>query len=90
MGLWLTLRTSIRLLQYQELGFLEREMNWSYITLLQDRSLSAPNFENTLIIAIKQGGTAEAVIGGVIKTIDSIIDYNLFFIAKQSPWRKNN
>ena len=28
MGLWLTLRTSIRLLQYQDLGFLEREMNW--------------------------------------------------------------
>jgi hypothetical protein len=34
---------------------------------------------------IKQGGTAEMVIGGVIKTIDSIINHGLFFIAKWSP-----
>jgi hypothetical protein len=34
---------------------------------------------------IKQGGTAEAVISGVIKTIDSIINHNLFLVAKWSP-----
>jgi hypothetical protein len=37
------------------------------------------------MVAIKQGGTAKAAIGGVIKTIDSIINHSLFFIAKWSP-----
>jgi hypothetical protein len=34
--------------------------------------------------AVEQGGIAEAAIGGVIKTIDSIINDNLFLIAKWS------
>jgi hypothetical protein len=55
---------------------------WSHIIFLENLSLSAPNFENTLIVAIKQRGTAEAVIGGVIKTIDSIINHSLFSITK--------
>jgi hypothetical protein len=44
-----------------------------------------PNFKKTLIVAIKQGGIAEAAISGVIKTIDSIINRTLFLIAKWSP-----
>jgi hypothetical protein len=32
--------------------------------------------------AIKQGGTAEAAISGVIKTIDSMINHSLFSITK--------
>jgi hypothetical protein len=47
--------------------------------------LSAPNFEETLIVAIKQGGTAEAVISSMIETTDSMINYSLFLIAKWSP-----
>jgi hypothetical protein len=31
---------------------------------------------------IKQGGTVEAAIGGVIETIDSIINRNLFLVAE--------
>ena len=58
---------------------------WSHILSLYDLSLSAPNFEETLIIAIKQGGTAKAAIGGVIKTINSIINYSLFSITKWFP-----
>jgi hypothetical protein len=50
--------------------------------LLWKLSLSAPNFEETLIVAIKQGGTAEAAISDVIETIDSTINYSLFLIAK--------
>jgi hypothetical protein len=42
--------------------------------------------EKTLIVAIKQGGTAEAAIGGVIETIDSIINRTHFLVAKWSPW----
>ena len=53
--------------------------------MLQNLSLSAPNFENTLTVAIKQGGTAEAVISGVIETVDGTINYSLFFITKWSP-----
>jgi hypothetical protein len=37
------------------------------------------------MVAIKQGGTAEAAIGGVIKTIDSMTNHSLFLIAKWSP-----
>lgn len=33
-------------------------------------------------VAIKQGGIAEAAIGGVIETIDSIINRTLLLIAK--------
>jgi hypothetical protein len=54
--------------------------------LFRDRTfhLSAPNFEKTLIVAIKQGGTAEAAIGGVIEMIDSIINRTLFLVTKWS------
>jgi hypothetical protein len=34
---------------------------------------------------MKQGGTAEAAIGGVIETIDSMINCDLFPVAKWSP-----
>ena len=37
------------------------------------------------MVAIKQGGTAEAAISGVIETIDSMINRNLFLITKGSP-----
>jgi hypothetical protein len=46
---------------------------------------SAPNFEKTLIVAIKQGVTAEAAISGVIETIDNIINHSFFLVAKVSP-----
>ena len=54
--------------------------------LFRDRSspLSAPNFKKTLTVANKQGGTVEAAISGVIKTINSIINYSLFFISNLS------
>jgi hypothetical protein len=42
---------------------------------------SAPNFEETLMVAIKQGGTAEAAISGMIETIDSIINTILFLVV---------
>jgi hypothetical protein len=58
---------------------------WSRILLIWNLSLSAQNFEETLLVAIKQGETAEAAIGGVIKTIDSITNHSLFLIAKWSP-----
>jgi hypothetical protein len=58
---------------------------WSHILWIWNLSPSAPNFKETLIVAIKQGGTAEAVIGGVIKTIDSMTNHSLFLIAKWSP-----
>jgi hypothetical protein len=53
--------------------------------LLWNISPSAPNFEETLIVAIKQGGTAEAAIGGMIETIDSMTNHSIFRIAKWSP-----
>jgi hypothetical protein len=37
------------------------------------------------MVAIKQGGTAEAAISSVIKTIDSIINHILFLIPTWSP-----
>jgi hypothetical protein len=37
------------------------------------------------MVAIKQGGTADVAISGVIETIDSMINYSLFLIAKWSP-----
>jgi len=61
---------------------------WSYISSLRNLSLSAPNLKNTLRVAIKQGGATEAVISGVIKTIDSTINYGLFFSSKWSPQGK--
>ena len=35
---------------------------------------------------IKQGGTSEAAISGVIETIDSMINRSLFLVAEGSPW----
>ena len=34
------------------------------------------------MVTIKQRGIAKVTIGDVIKTINSIINYNLFFITK--------
>jgi len=34
------------------------------------------------MVAIKEGGTAKAVIDSMIKSIDSMINHSLFFIAK--------
>jgi hypothetical protein len=45
-------------------------------------SLSALNFEETLKVAIKQGGKAEAATSGVIKTIDNMINLSLFLVAE--------
>jgi hypothetical protein len=58
---------------------------WSYIISQEDLSLSAPNFEKTLIVAIKQGGTAKAAIGGVIETIDIMVNYSLFLMLEWPP-----
>jgi hypothetical protein len=46
---------------------------------------SAPNFEETLIVAIKQRGTAEAGIGDVIERIDSKIKCSPFLITEVAP-----
>jgi hypothetical protein len=37
------------------------------------------------MVAIKQGGIAEAAISGMIETIDSIINRSLFLIVTGSP-----
>jgi len=58
---------------------------WSHILSSWNLSPSAPNFEETLMVAIKQGGIAKAAISGVIKTIDSIINCSLFLVAIGSP-----
>jgi hypothetical protein len=44
--------------------------------------VSAPSFEETPIVTIKQGGTTKAAIGGIIEKINNIINYNLFVIIK--------
>jgi hypothetical protein len=59
--------------------------NWSHILLILNPSLSAPNFEETLIVVIKYGGIAETAISGVIETIDSTTNYSYFLLAKWSP-----
>jgi hypothetical protein len=41
--------------------------------------------EEILIIAIKQGGTIEAAINSVIRTIDNMINRSFFLVAKGSP-----
>jgi len=38
---------------------------WSHILWIWDLSPSAPNFKETLMVAIKQGGIAEAAIGSI-------------------------
>jgi hypothetical protein len=60
--------------------------NWSYILLILHLSLRAPNFEETQIVVIKHGGTAETVISGVIETIDSTTNRSCFLLAMWSPW----
>jgi hypothetical protein len=55
---------------------------WSYILSSWNLPPSTPNFEETLIVAIKQGGTAEAALSGIIETINSMINHSLFPIAK--------
>jgi hypothetical protein len=47
---------------------------------------NAPKFEETPLVAIKQGGAAEAAITGVIEMINSMINRNLFLAAHWSPW----
>ena len=58
---------------------------WSNILLIWHLSLSAPNFEETLMVVIKHGVTAETAIGGVIETIDSTTNHSCFLPAKWSP-----
>jgi hypothetical protein len=48
-------------------------------------SLSAPNFEETLIATIKQGGTAKAAIRGVNKMINSMINPIKFLVKDWFP-----
>jgi hypothetical protein len=59
--------------------------NWSHILLIWILSLSAPNFEETLLVVIKHGGTAETAISGMIETIDSITNHSYFLLTKWSP-----
>ncbi len=59
--------------------------NWSYILLIWHLSLSAPNFEETLMVVIKHRVTAETAISRVIETIDSIINHSCFLFAIWSP-----
>jgi hypothetical protein len=59
--------------------------NWSYILLIWNLSLSAPNFEETLMVVIKHGGIAETVISGVIETINSTTNHSYFLLTKWSP-----
>jgi hypothetical protein len=56
----------------------------SYICLVYNLCLRAPNFKQTLMVAIKQGVTAEVAISGVIEMSDSMINHNPFLIAKWS------
>ena len=54
---------------------------WGHILSSWNLSLSAPNFEETLIVTIKRRGKAETVISVVTKMIDSMINYSPFLIA---------
>jgi hypothetical protein len=56
-----------------------------YATHMTRPKSSAPNFEETLIVAIKQRGTAEAGIGDVIERIDSKIKCSPFLITEVAP-----
>jgi hypothetical protein len=58
--------------------------NWSYILLIWNLSLSAPNFEETQVVVIKHGGIAETAISGVIETIDSIANHSYFLLSTWS------
>jgi hypothetical protein len=52
---------------------------WSYILLIWNLSLSAPNFKETQVVVIKHGGIAETAISGVIEMIDSMPTTVIFF-----------
>ena len=54
---------------------------WAHILSSWNLSLSAPNFEETLIVTIKRRGKAETVISVVTKMIDSMNNYSHFVIA---------
>ena len=56
--------------------------NWSHILLMLHLYLSAPNFEETLMVVIKHGGTAETAINSVIKTINSTTNHYYSLSAK--------
>jgi hypothetical protein len=58
---------------------------WSYVLPWQNFAPSTPNLEETLIVVIKQGGTAEAAISAVLKRIDSMIKCSPFLITKVAP-----
>ena len=54
-------------------------------SFLIELSLRAPNFEKTPTVAIEQGGTAEAAIDGVSKTIDSMTNTAVVLVADWFP-----
>jgi hypothetical protein len=56
--------------------------NWSHILLIWNVSLSAPKFEETLMVVIKHGGATETVISGVIEKIDNATNHNYVLLAK--------
>jgi hypothetical protein len=59
--------------------------NWRHILLIWHLSLSAPNFEETLMLVIKHGGTAETAISDMIKMINSTTNHSYFLLTKWSP-----
>jgi hypothetical protein len=52
---------------------------------IRNLSASAPNFDEILPVAIKQGGTAEAAIDGINETISSIINRSSFLVLDWFP-----
>ena len=58
---------------------------WVYILSLYNLSLSTPNYEETLIVAIKQGGTVKTAIDDVNETIDSMINRSYFLVTDRFP-----
>lgn len=57
----------------------------SYILLIWNFSLSAPNFEETLMVVIKHGSTAETAISSVLETINSTTKHSYFLLANDCP-----
>lgn len=47
--------------------------------------MSAPNFEEALTVAIKQGGTDEVAINGINEEIDSMINRSNFLVTDWFP-----
>ena len=50
--------------------------------MVLDRSIHTLNVEMTLVVAMKQGSTAEAAISGGNKMIDSMVHYNFLLKFK--------